>query len=98
MRGDNQTYVDGVYFLVSQPFSQAKAELEKSFAEKPILKRFNARDDSAPLSKMEPYGTEPDWAGIAVSHRPDVQAALNQQIKEMTAATFTAALTTSGSS
>jgi len=89
VRGDDHNgSAKGAYFLVSQPFSQVKAELEKRLRAQPALKGFNATDESAPLSRMEP-----GWADIAVSHHPEVQAALNQQIKEKTAATFTAALT-----
>ena len=85
---DPRTYEDGACFLVSQPFSQVKAKLEKSLAAKSTLKKFKANDESAPLSHMEPH-----WADIAVSHHPEVQAALSQQINKRLAATFTTALT-----
>ena len=90
VQGDDQRshIFGGEYFLVSQPLSQVKTELEKSLAAKPALKGFRASDKSAPLSHMEPY-----WANIAVSHHPEMQAALKQQIEEKVAATFTAALT-----
>jgi len=79
---------DGTYFLVSQPFSQVKAKLEKSLAAKPALKGFRANDESAPLSHMEPH-----WADTAVRHHPEMQAALSRQINKKLAATFTDALT-----
>ena len=78
----------GAYFLVSQPFSRVKSELQKNLAAKPALKGFKASDESAPLSHMEYC-----WSDIALSRHPEVRVALNQQIKEKSAATFTAALT-----
>jgi len=89
-------YADGVYFLVSKPFSHVKAELEKSLAIRPArkgfirpaLRGFKARDESGPLSHMKAC-----WTDMAMSHHPELRAELNQQIKQKLAPAVTAALT-----
>ena len=78
------------YFLVSKPLSHVKAKLEKSLATNPDLKGFKASDGSARLSDMDDFS----WMYVAVSHRPEVHAALNRQIKAIFATALTAGVIT----